>query len=44
MICSAGNSPPKIRKAIQVPINGIDSAMEYAILSPVPDRRSSGSE
>jgi hypothetical protein len=44
MICSEGNSPPKIKNATQVPINGIDNAMEYAIRNPVPDKRSSGNE
>jgi hypothetical protein len=44
MIASAGNSPPKMRNAIQVPITGTDRAIEYAIRSPVPDNRSSGSE
>ena len=39
-----GNSPPKISDASQGPMNGIEMAAEYAMRSPVPDRRSSGSE
>jgi hypothetical protein len=44
MTTSLGNSPPKMRNAIQLPINGTASAIEFAILSPTPDNRSSGSE
>src|SRR5438132_265770 len=39
-----GDSPPNSRNAIQVPTNGIESTTEYAIRTPVPDKRSSGRE
>ena len=39
-----GNSPPKTRNAIHAPTSGIDITTEYAMRSPVPDSRSSGSE
>ena len=39
-----GNSPPKNSDATHGPTNGIDSMTESMIRSPVPDRRSSGSE
>lgn len=39
-----GYWPPKTKKLMYVPTTGTDSMMPWAILSPVPDSRSSGSE
>ena len=44
MMSGPGNSPPKSSDAIHVPTSGIDSTIEYAMRSPVPDSWSSSSE
>ena len=44
MMPLVGNSPPNSSEAIVGPRSGIDSVMEYAMRSPVPESRSSGSE
>ncbi len=39
-----GNSPPKTKNDMYVPTTGMESMMPWAIRSPVPESRSSGSE
>ena len=44
MIAGIGNSPPNTMNVSHGPMKGMDRATEYAMRSPVPDSRSSGSE